>query len=254
MTDDASLAKQVRGLNSDGWAKLPNDLLLHPRFRELKCSSHTVLWIIAAHRNMASGLAYPSRQTIADIGGVSLGTVDRCLAELRELGVLTWKSAKGGGCKRHNLYQIPLMDASNSRANEAIQDGIGAPALGNSRASANRIGAPARQEHPKEQTKEHAADAARRLEGRRRRRLDRYNLLIKQWATPEELDAIRPHFASAEQLCDANLVSEKELFGAPGEALYAIVARLKPPETSDTAGHPSAPESAQPQVSERVPA
>lgn len=262
MSDRQTIAQAERpckpaarpGLNPKGWARLPNALLLHPRFRELKSSSHAVLWIIAAHWNKGSGLAYPSRQTIADLGGMSLGTVKRCLAELAEFGFLTWESAEGKGRKRHNLYQIPLMDASNGCASDPIQSpAMGAPARRNGCASAPGMGAPARREHPNEQTKEQGAANATRAERRRRCRFDRYAAVIS-FARDDERAVIQGRYRTVDALAADDPLSDDELFGAPADALDAILARLKPPETSDSAGDPSAPESAQPQVSERVPA
>ena len=55
MTDDGSLANQVRGLNPKAWVRVPNAFLLHPGFAELRGSSVKVWLVVAAHRNRESG-------------------------------------------------------------------------------------------------------------------------------------------------------------------------------------------------------
>lgn len=253
MTDDGSLANQVRGLNPKAWVRVPNAILLHPGFAELRGSSVKVWLVVAAHRNRESGTAFPSRQTIAKISGVTVPTVARALKQLDQVGMLVWESARGQGCKRHNIYRVPLMDSSNGCASDPIQAaGMGAPLQRNRGAGASRIGAPTRHKQIEEQKKEHAADAARRLEGRRRRR-DRYVVIIG-FATDDERAVIRQCYRTVGELAADDPLSDDELFGARGEALCTILARIKPPETSDAAGDPPTPLSARPQISEHVPA
>src|SRR5215216_287849 len=65
-----------------------------------------VLMVLADYTN-SEGIAYPSRETIAEEAGeVSLDTVDRCIRDLVALGLVLVERRKLNGKQLNNVYRL----------------------------------------------------------------------------------------------------------------------------------------------------
>ncbi|MFG1997111.1 helix-turn-helix domain-containing protein [Actinoplanes sp. NPDC048988] len=89
--------------------------------RDLSANERMVLVVIATHSNR-DGDAYPSAQTIADIVGCSLRTVQRAVARLVNLGRLAVRRVAGIAS---NVYRVltsapqPTMTSGNEAASKS---------------------------------------------------------------------------------------------------------------------------------------
>ena len=75
-------------LNSNGFTRVPNSLLVDARFRALRPLHRDVLIALLAFRNHKTGEAFPGQRTLAELLGCGLSTVRVATQELEERGVV----------------------------------------------------------------------------------------------------------------------------------------------------------------------
>ena len=74
-------------MSAQGWTAVPHSVA---RSSNLSMVAK-VVYLAIASRADGTGVAWPSRKTIAADAGVSLPSVERALPELREAGLLSWE-------------------------------------------------------------------------------------------------------------------------------------------------------------------
>lgn len=88
----------------EGWTKVPHAIARSTTLSPIA----KLVWLAIASRANPEGVAWPSRQTVADETGVSKASVARALPELRSAGLLTWTQAiaKDGTPCGPNTYRV----------------------------------------------------------------------------------------------------------------------------------------------------
>lgn len=109
LREDRLPAVTCEGLNPDGFAMIPNRVILDRRYYALTPAARVVLNLLYAHRNNGNGTAWPSQQTIARITGLGLRTVGVAVDELRKVPFVTAKR-KWTGKKTQLTYLFALDD------------------------------------------------------------------------------------------------------------------------------------------------
>lgn len=83
-----------------------------PRFIWQGCqpTEIKVYCALASYADWDTGVCWPSRQTIADVAGVSLSTVKRSLGKLEAMGAIQINHRREDGTDMHatNLYVLPF--------------------------------------------------------------------------------------------------------------------------------------------------
>lgn len=75
----------------------------------LSPSAVVVYCTLARYANRESRTCYPSKETIAERAGLSLNTVSRCLAELKEVGAISSKRRNINGIPTSNVYILHMV-------------------------------------------------------------------------------------------------------------------------------------------------
>jgi DNA-binding Lrp family transcriptional regulator len=86
--------RQADSHSATKWARsIPVGFLMNGR--GVDTSARHVLLVLAMHADNATGLAWPSKSTIAEYTGLSEKTVARCLARLEQSGLITHVGMRG---------------------------------------------------------------------------------------------------------------------------------------------------------------
>lgn len=89
----------------EGFAAVPRWIM---RTMDLTAHELAVLLVLAGRVN-ASGLCWPSHETIADEAGCGEKTVRRALGSLRDKNLVTWRQqVRGDGGVATNMYMLHL--------------------------------------------------------------------------------------------------------------------------------------------------
>ncbi len=94
---------QQSGAQAQGFAIIPRWLL-----QSTSVTAHAkMVYAVLTGFADQNGVCWPSHATIAEQAGVAVSTAKKALAELRDLGVLTWqmRERKDGG-RSSNMYRI----------------------------------------------------------------------------------------------------------------------------------------------------
>jgi hypothetical protein len=113
------------------YAMIPEWLICHKGIK----SSSKVVYCYLMRRSIEKGCAWPYRKTIAADTGLSLDTVDRCIQELYDHGILKVQQRMINGHRTSNLYTLvfqepqtePHIAAANcGRGGRKLREGVAA--------------------------------------------------------------------------------------------------------------------------------
>jgi hypothetical protein len=105
------MPKQTVVKYPQGFTCVDNRVLTSKTFRSSKPATRLVYLYVARYRDNATGIAFPSQETIAVDAGVSVSTVKRAIAELVANGLLERVPTN----KRHNTYRFSYDGVENDR-------------------------------------------------------------------------------------------------------------------------------------------
>ena len=109
----------------DGWlhgfAMIPHAFARRGALRTLSGAATKLALTLASFQN-GSGTVHPSRETLTDLTGLSIGTLDRAKRELHQAGLLRWRR---GGTGKANCYRFtfgPIQARSPKTKKESSSD------------------------------------------------------------------------------------------------------------------------------------